>query len=86
MGEVSYLVEVVNPAVSSEPELIIAGSAAEANAIAAHRVTVMLDKLYGFTGDVPNATSWGQYLEMLRSIAADEGKPLPSVRIRSARD
>jgi hypothetical protein len=84
MGDTPYLVEVIDPSRSTEPEWITAKSEQEANGIAAIHITQMLGAMYGFTGDQPNETSWRQYLEMLRKLAAEDGiTPLPNVSIRS---
>lgn len=35
----------------------------------------------GIRGERPNAHSWPDYLEMLRTIVAALGKPVPDVRV-----
>jgi hypothetical protein len=46
----------------------------------------MLVAMYDFTADRPNGFSWRRYLEMLQYLAAEDGGPLPDIRICAARD
>jgi hypothetical protein len=86
MAETSFVVEVFDPVASTGPERVVVHSENEANAIAADRVKTMLVAMYDFTADRPNGFSWRRYLEMLQYLAAEDGGPLPDIRICAARD